>query len=64
MTLLNLVREKLPCCDFLQNCGQRNEGDEIECEQQVGNFNNDLPDRMLHPEQYMHMTAYAYDSIS
>ena len=59
--LLKMAREKLQCCNYLLNCGHRNEDNEVECVQQVGDFNNDLPDRMLRPEQYM---QWGYDSIS
>ena len=59
--LLKIAREKLPCCNHLLNCGNQNEDNEVECVQQVGNFNNNLPDRMLRPEQYM---QWGYDSLS
>ena len=58
--MLKLAREKLPCCNYLLNCGHRNEDidSEVEDVQQVG---DDLPDRMLRPAQYM---QWGYDSIS
>ena len=61
--MLRIAREKLPCCNYLLNCGHRSEDNnsEVECAQQVGDLNNDLPDRMLRPEQYM---QWGYDSIS
>ena len=61
--MLRTAREKLPCCNYLLNCGHRSEDNnsEVECAQQVGDLNNDLPDRMLRPEQYM---QWGYDSIS
>ena len=55
-----LIIERLPCCNFLLKCGNRNEDNEVEFVTQVGN-NNDLPDRVSHPERYM---QWGYDSIS
>lgn len=53
-----LMKDKLPCCNFLRH---RNEDNEVECVQQVENIDNNLPDRILRPEQYV---QWGYDSIS
>ena len=54
--LFNLANENLSCCTTLPS-------NDIDHErfQEEKNFNNDLPDRMLHPEGYMQL---GYDSIS
>ena len=59
--LLNLAREKLPYCNALLRYGQRNVSYRIESLEQDKNISDNLPDRMLHPEEYM---QWGYDSIS
>ena len=49
-----MPEEKLPhCC--------QDEHNEVEFNNHVENFNNDLPDCVLYPQQYM---QWGYDSIS
>ena len=62
ITLLKKAKKilKLPCCNYLLNHGHQNDDNEVEFNQQAGNFNN-LPDCVLHPQQYM---QWGYDSIS
>ena len=61
-SLFNRARQNLPFCKALLNCGKRHEGNHPEIEvQQPDNFEGDLPDRMLCPEQYM---QWGYDRIS
>ena len=61
IALLNTAKEKLPCCNGLVNRGRQNEDNEVEFNQPAGNFNDDLPNRMLCPQQYM---QWGYDSMS
>ena len=58
-TQLNMIKEKLPCCNYLLNRIQNKEDYDA---QQIEDFNA-LPDadRMLHPERYKQQ---GYDSLS
>ena len=63
IALLNIVREKVPCCNYLLKCAKdNNENNNGEQFQQEENIDELLDaDRIVRPEQYM---QWGYDSVS
>ena len=59
--MVKIAKEKLSCCNSLLDCCDENRNNEVECVQQVGNVDNNLPDRMLRPQRYMQL---GYESIA
>ena len=59
--MFNLAREQLLCCNSLLRYGERILSNRIESFEQDENLSDNLPDRMLRPEEYM---QWGYDSIS